>query len=172
MTRNTTAAAISPDLLPLRDMSAARAAIQVPSAAAAIAARPAAGARRGNVARSVPGWPATLGSVSLSAVLWTVPAAILGESDLRALALGLVANPLQHLPYTAAILAFVLVYSIAAGCFIVASTSRLTQAGPRFLRVLFFLLVTPAILLSLVGTLVSTLALSLVFAIWCLPALL
>jgi hypothetical protein len=142
------------------------------TARAAIGARPAACARRGNVARSAPGWPATLGSVSLSAIFWTAPAAILVQDDLRALAVSLVANPLQHPPYAALMLAFVLVYSIAAGFFIVASTSRLTQAGPRFVRVLLFLLVTPAILLSLVATLVSTLAVSLLLAIWCFPVLL
>ena len=172
MAHNTTAAAIPPEPLRLRDMGTARAPVQMPVISAAIGARPASSAGRGNIARSAPRWLATLGSVGLSAALWAAPAMLLVQEDLRALAVALVANPLQDLPSTALMLAVALVYAVAAGFSIASGASQLAQAGPRYARFFLFLLVTPAILLSLVATLVSFLALFLVLAILCFPTLL
>ena len=69
-------------------------------------------------------------------------------------------------------IAFALAYIVATGLLIAAAASRLTDGRPLYVKTCLLLIIAPAILLSLVSTLMSSLAFFLSLLIWSFPALL
>jgi hypothetical protein len=92
--------------------------------------------------------------------------------NLREVEHTLVVNPLQHTATTTMGLAFALAYIVATGLFISAAASRLTEGRPLYVKTCLLFIIAPAILLSLVSTLISSLAFFFSLLIWCFPALL
>jgi hypothetical protein len=104
--------------------------------------------------------------------LWVAPGLLVMQIDLRAVEESLGANPLQHALTTTMVLAFALAYIVATGLLIGATASRLTEGRPLYVKTFLLFIVAPAILLSLVSTLMSTLAFFFSLLILCFPALL
>jgi len=104
--------------------------------------------------------------------LWVAPGLLLMQIDLRAVEESLGANPLQHTLTTTLVLAFALAYIVATGWLIAATASRLTEGRPLYVKACLLFIIAPAILLSLVSTLMSSLAFFFSLLIWCFPALL
>jgi hypothetical protein len=104
--------------------------------------------------------------------LWIAPGLLLLRINLREVEHNLVVNPLQHAATTTMGLAFALAYIVATGLFISATASRLTEGRPLYVKTCLLFIIAPAILLSLVSTLISSLAFFFSLLIWCFPALL
>jgi hypothetical protein len=104
--------------------------------------------------------------------LWIAPGLLAMRIDLHAVEEGLGANPLRHASTTALVLAFALAYIVATGLLIAAAASRLTEGRPLYVKTCLLFIIAPAILLSLVSTLMSSLAFFLSLLIWSFPALL
>ena len=104
--------------------------------------------------------------------LWVAPGLLLMRIDLHAVEVSLGANPLRHAPTITTVLAFALAYIVATGLLIAATASRLAEGRPLYVKTCLLFIIAPAILLSLVSTLMSSLAFFLSLLIWCFPALL
>jgi hypothetical protein len=104
--------------------------------------------------------------------LWIAPGLLTMQIDLHAVEAILAANPLQHTLTSTLVFAFALAYIVATGLLIGATASRLTQGRPRYVKNFLLLVIAPAILLSLISTLMSSLAFFFSLLIWCFPALL
>jgi uncharacterized protein with PQ loop repeat len=104
--------------------------------------------------------------------LWVAPGLLVMRIDLHAVEESIGTNPLRHAPTTTMVLAFVLAYIVATGLLIAATASRLTEGRPLYVRTCLLFIIAPAILLSLISTLMSSLAFFLSLLIWCFPALL
>jgi hypothetical protein len=103
--------------------------------------------------------------------LWVAPGPVVMRIDLQAVE-ELGANPLRHTPTLTVGLAFALAYIVATGLLIASTASRLTEGRPLYVKTCLLFIIAPAILVSLVSTLVSSLAFFLGLLIWCFPALL
>jgi hypothetical protein len=108
----------------------------------------------------------------IALALWTAPGPLLMRVDLHAVEESLSANPLRHAPTTTMVLAFALAYVLATGLLIAAAASRLTEGRPLYVKSCLLFIIAPAILLSLLFTLISSLAFFFSLLIWCFPALL
>jgi len=104
--------------------------------------------------------------------LWAAPGLLVMRIDLRAFEESLGATPLRHAPTTTMVLAFALAYIVATGLLIATTASRLTEGRPLYVKTSLLFIIAPTILLSLVSTLMSSLAFFLSLLIWCFPALL
>src|SRR5579859_1696100 len=89
--------------------------------------------------------------------LWVAPGLLMMQIDLRAVEESLGANPLQHTLTTTMVLAFALAYIVATGLLIAATASRLTEGRPFYVKTCLLFVIAPAILLSLISTLMSAL---------------
>ena len=108
----------------------------------------------------------------LALALWIAPGLLTMQIDLRAVEESLGANPLRLAPTITGGLAFALAYIVATGLLIAATASRLAEGRPLYVKSCLLFIIAPAILLSLVFTLISSLAFFLSLLIWCFPALL
>jgi len=104
--------------------------------------------------------------------LWVAPGLLMMQIDLHAVEERLGANPLQHALTTTMVLAFALAYIVATGLLIAATASRLTEGRPLYVKTFLLFIVAPAVFLSLVSTLMSSLAFFFSLLVWCFPALL
>lgn len=104
--------------------------------------------------------------------LWIAPGLLLMQFDLHAVEAILGANPLQHTLTSTLVLAFALGYIVATGLLIAATASSLTEGRPLYVRSFLLFVVAPAIFLSLISTLLSSLAFFFSLLIWCFPSLL
>jgi hypothetical protein len=102
--------------------------------------------------------------------LWTAPGLLVMRIDLHAVE-ELSTNPLRHAPTMTMVLAFALAYIVATGLLIAATASRLTEGRPLYVKTCLLFIIAPAILLSLVSTLMSSLALFLSLVMWSFPTL-
>jgi hypothetical protein len=97
---------------------------------------------------------------------------LLMRSDARAIVDGLFADPLRHIPSITLVLTLTLAYIVTTGLLIAASASRLARARARYVNILIFFVIAPAILVSLASTLTLSFASLFGLLIWCFPALL
>jgi hypothetical protein len=104
--------------------------------------------------------------------MWIAPGLLLMRIDLHAVEEVVGANPLVHAPIATIAFAFALTYIVATGLLIAATASRLTEGRPIYVKTAFLLTIAPAILISLMSTLMSSFAFFLSLVIWCFPALL
>lgn len=104
--------------------------------------------------------------------LWAAPALLFMRSDGQAMVDSFFADPLRHIPSTTLALGLALVYVVTTGLLMAASAARLAQARVRYVNGCLFLVIAPAILVSLVSTLALSLAFSFSLLIWCFPVLL
>jgi len=115
---------------------------------------------------------APLGQFCFSLALWAAPGLLLMRSDARAIVDRLLTDPLHHTPSITLVLILALVYIVTTGLLVAASASRLAQARPRYVNILIFFVIAPAILVSLASTLTLSFASFFSLLIWCFPALL
>jgi hypothetical protein len=102
---------------------------------------------------------------------WITPGLLIMRIDLHAIE-ELLANPLLRAPAATIAFAFAVAYIVATGLWMAATASRLTEGRSLCVKTSFLFIITPAILLSLFSTLMSSLAFFLSLMIWCFPALL
>ena len=108
----------------------------------------------------------------IALVLWIAPGPLIMRIDLHTIEEVVGANPLRHAPIATMAFAFALAYIVATGLLLAATASHLTETRSFYVKTCVSFIVAPAILLSLISTLMSALAFFLSLVIWCFPVLL